>query len=153
MRLTLALAALAGLALVAGATARVVPQRGIAGVELNMSKAEVRAQLGQPRSVRRGRNIFGVWVTYRYRGIQVTFQGGVRVSSVYTTLRRERTPSSVGVGSTEAFLRARLRGERCRTESQFRHCWLGSFRPGKTVTDFSIRRGRVTRVVVGFVLD
>ncbi len=118
-----------------------------------MSKAEVREQLGHPRAVRRGKNIFGVWVRYRYRGITVDFQGGVRVTSVSTTLRRERTARGVGVGSTEAFLRARLRGERCRTEYRLRHCWLGSFRPGKTVTDFSIRRGRVTRVVVGFVLD
>ena len=44
---------------------------------------------------------------------------------------------------------------RCRTEFGFRHCFVGSFMPGRRVTDFFISRatGRVTEVVVGLVID
>jgi hypothetical protein len=44
-------------------------------------------------------------------------------------------------------------GVRCRTESGFRHCFVGRFLPGRRVTDFRIRRGHVTSVQVAFVLD
>ena len=59
----------------------------------------------------------------------------------------------VGVGSSEGQVPAKVAGVRCRTESGFRHCFVGRFLPGKRVTDFRIRRGRVTSVQVGFVLD
>jgi hypothetical protein len=44
-------------------------------------------------------------------------------------------------------------GVKCRTELGFGHCFLGRFEPGKRVTDFHLRSGKVTRVVVGFVID
>jgi hypothetical protein len=43
---------------------------------------------------------------------------------------------------------------RCRTESGgFRHCWVGRFLPGRVVTDFRVRSGRVASVLIGYVLD
>jgi hypothetical protein len=83
----------------------------------------------------------------------VNFQSGSRATSLRTSSTRERTARGVGPGSTEAQLRARVAGVRCRTESGFRHCWVGRFLPGRVVTDFRIRRGRVASVLVGYVLD
>jgi hypothetical protein len=83
----------------------------------------------------------------------VTFQGNRTVTNVSTTRRSERTARGVGVGVTEAIVRARVSGIRCRTEVETRHCFVGSFLPGRRVTDFFIGHGRVVRVNVGFVID
>ena len=53
----------------------------------------------------------------------------------------------------ELINRAKVRGVHCRTESGFRHCFVGRFLPGRRVTDFRIKLGRVTSVQVGFVID
>ena len=39
------------------------------------------------------------------------------------------------------------------TESGYRHCFVGTWQPGRKVSDFSIAHGRVTRVTVGYVID
>jgi len=141
------------LASAAAASAALVPQRGIAGVRLAMTRAQVRAVLGAPASALHGRNEFGSYTVYRYRGLRVTFQGNSTVTAILTTRTTERTAAGVCVGSTEGQVRAKVAGVRCRTESGFRHCFVGRFLPGKRVTDFRIKRGRVTSVQVGFVLD
>jgi len=137
----------------AAASAALVLQRGIAGVRLAMTRAQVRAVLGAPRAAVHGRNEFGSFTVYRYRGLRVTFQGNRTVTAILTTSTTERTAAGVGVGSTEGQVRAKVAGVRCRTESGFRHCFVGRFLPGKRVTDFRITRGRVTSVTLGFVLD
>jgi len=151
MRLAAALAAF--LVCVAMASAAIVPQRGIAGVRLEMTRAQVRAVLGMPATVVHGSNDFGSFTAYRYRGLRVTFQGNRTVTAIFTTRAGERTAAGVGVGSTEGQVRAKVAGVRCRTESGFRHCFVGRFLPGKRVTDFRIKRGHVTSVQVAFVLD
>jgi hypothetical protein len=148
-----AASAFAVLVSAAVASAAIVPQRGIAGVRLEMTRAQVRAVLGAPRRAVHGSNEFGSFTVYRYRGLRITFQGNRRVTDVFTTRPGERTARGVGVGSTEAQVRARVAGIHCRTESGFRHCFVGRFLPGRRVTDFRIRRGRVTSVDVGFVVD
>jgi hypothetical protein len=35
----------------------------------------------------------------------------------------------------------------------FRHCFVGKFLPGRIVTDFRFRNGRVRTVSIGFVID
>jgi hypothetical protein len=135
------------------ATARVVVQHSIAGIELQMTKAEVRERLGRPARVRTGRNDFGRYSEFVYPRVTVSFQSGSLVTGLRTASRLERTRRGVGVGSTEAQVKARVAGVRCRTESGFRHCFVGRFLPGRTVTDFRVRKGRVTSIVVGFVLD
>jgi hypothetical protein len=149
----LASAAVAAVALTSSAAATIVPQRGIAGVAIGMSQPKVRSVLGQPTSVKHASNDFGKYTILKYPGLQVTFQGNKSVTDVSTTRRSERTPSGVGVGSTEAQVKAKVRGVTCRTDGGFRHCYVGSFRPGRRVTDFSIKRGKVTRVDVGVVID
>lgn len=143
------------LAVPAVALAQIVPQKGIGGVTIGMTGPMVRGLLGAPAKVKRASNDFGAYtqLTYRKPAITVTFQGNVGATSVVTTSPLERTASGVGPGVTETKLRARLSGEKCRTESGFRHCWLGSFLPGKRVTDFVIKAGKVTRVTVGTVID
>jgi hypothetical protein len=154
VRLALALAVVAAaLGAAAPIDARIVVQHGIGGVELRMTKAQVRSKLGRPIRIRRGTNEFGRYVEFLYPRVTVSFQGGLRVTGVRTRSRLERTRRGIGVGSTEAQLKARVAGVRCRTEGGLRHCFLGRFRPGRVITDFSIRNGRVTSVVIGFVLD
>jgi transcription elongation factor GreA len=137
----------------AGAGAKVVPQRGIAGVELRESKAQVRARLGSPVRVKSGRNEFGSFTNFIYGRVTVMFQGGSRATALRTSSLYERTARGVGVGSTEAEVKAKVPGVRCRTEFGARNCFLGRFLPGWVVTDFLLRKGRVSSIVVGFVLD
>lgn len=143
--------------LVAPATASALIQidRGIGGVRIGNTKAEVRAALGRPHRARSGRNAFGPFTRYTYRRerISVLFQGGNQVSSVTTTGRGDRTTRGVGVGSTERTVDARVPRVKCETIGGTRSCHTGDFTAGRRVTDFLIRRGRVTRVTVGIVID
>jgi len=142
-------------ALVAAASggATIVPQRGIAGIRLWMSQAKVRSLLGKPASTKSGMNDFGAYTTLRYPGLVVTFQSNAAVTSMSTTRRSEKTASGVGVGSTEAQVRARVKGVTCKTEFGSRHCYVGAFLIGHRVTDFFIKRGRVNRVNIGRIFD
>jgi hypothetical protein len=113
----------------------------------------VRAKLGAPARIRRGTNDFGPFVQLVYPRVTVTFQNGPKATGVRTTSRLERTARGVGVGSTEAQVRARVAGIRCESVGDFRHCFVGRFLAGRLVTDFQLRKGRVSVVVIGYVLD
>ena len=154
-RLTVAAAcAILALAGACNASAAIVPQRAIGGLSLSMSKTQVRAKLGKPGRTVNGRNEFGAYTIWTYVRVQVTFQSGNRVTSLSTTSPGERTATGVGVGSTAAQVRAGVPGARCETTAGGGHCYVGSFTPGRRVTDFFLgRNGRVKRVVVGFVID
>jgi len=147
----------AGLALLAAppaAVALVQVDRGLAGVRLGNSRAEVRAALGPPASSASGRNPFGRFVRYRFAGgITVLFQGGEQVTSVTTTGRGDRTARGVGVGSSEVSVRRLVRGVTCESTGGVRSCHTGRFEPGQRITDFAIRGGRVNRLTIGIVID
>ncbi len=147
------LVAASALALAAAAGATIVPQKGIAGVSLGMSKGKVTAVLGTPKSVKHGTNDFGKYTKFGYTGLEIIFQGNASATSIATTRRSEKTASGVGVGSTEVQVKAKVTGVKCKTEAGFRHCFVGKFVAGKRVTDFTIKRGHVTRVSVGIVID
>ena len=150
MRLVVSAAVVVALFVAAApARAAIVPQRSIAGVALELTKAQVRSKLGAPPRVRHGRNDFGAWTQFVYPRVEVTFQSGNAVTGLQTTSPKERTARGAHVGSTKAELVARVPGLKCEPG----HCFLGSFRAGRRVTDFLLRRGRVTRIVVGFVID
>jgi hypothetical protein len=154
MRLALVVSvAAAVLVLAAPADARIVVQRGIAGLRLHMTLAQVKARLGTPTKVRRGKNEFGRFKEVVYPRVTVSFQGGGRATGFRTSSRMERTAKGIGVGSTEAGVRAKIAHVICRTESGFRHCFVGRFLPGRVVTDFRIRHGRVASITLGYVLD
>jgi hypothetical protein len=141
------------LALAAQAGATIVVNRGIAGVNLGMSQVAVRGRLGKPLRVVHGKNEFGPYTELRYAGYVVEFQNNDTVTSVITTLARERTPSGVGVGSTWSQVRAKVRGVRCTGKPVLGECHVWQLLPGRTVTDFFFTAGKVDRVVVGIVLD
>jgi hypothetical protein len=142
------------LALASSAAATIVPQRGIAGVRIGMAPDQVRDVLGEPLRVVHGRNDFGPYTEYRYPHLlRVLLQGNASVTALETTGKRERTRSGAGVGSTEAELVAGVPGLRCETFLGTRSCHVGAFEPGRRVTDFKLRAGRVVRVTVGIVVD
>jgi hypothetical protein len=140
---------------VGGAT--IVPQKGMAGVELGMTRAEVRARLGEPLAIRRRvSEIGGPYVEFRYPfRVSVYFwRPGNSVWDIRTTGPKERTVRGVGVGSTEAEVRRKVPRVRCETVvAGLRECHVGDLLPGKPVTSFRIRRGRVVLVEVGIVID
>jgi hypothetical protein len=144
-----AASSLAALVVAPPAGAVIVVQQGIAGIRIGMTQAKVRAKLGKPRSFKHGTNEFGKYTELRYRGLRITFQGDRTVTSIWTSSPRERTARGIGVGSTRAAVRARVEGVRCGRG----HCFVGRFLPGRRVTDFFLRNGRVSAVVVGFVID
>lgn len=147
--------ATAALALPTAANAVIVPQRSIAGVTLGMSQSEVENLLGEPSSVNRDTSDFGPFVelVYRRQRLRVFLQGEEEVTRVSTTSRSERTSRRVGVGSSERSVKRNVRRVRCRTFFRFRSCVVGREAAGRTVTVFDIRRGRVSRVTLGIVID
>jgi hypothetical protein len=147
-------AAVAALALPAAASALIQVDKGIAGARLGNTVAQVHAALGQPTRSATGRNEFGTFRQETYKGgIVVFYQGARTVSSVTTTGLGDRTAKGVGIGSTEAQVRAGVAGVRCETIAGSRSCHTHAFLPGRRVTDFFLKRGRVARVTVGFVID
>jgi hypothetical protein len=154
-RVAILAAACAGLCLAGTAAAKLVPQTGMAGVALGQSRLHVRAVLGAPSRVIHGTNEFGAYTEFRYgaRALRLVFQANAGLTSISTSARRERTRTGVGVGSTEAQVKAGVPGVRCAGSGTARHCYLGRFLAGRRVTDFRLGSGRVTRVVVGFVID
>ncbi len=128
--------------------------RGIAGARIGNSRAEVRAALGTPSNTATGTNEFGPWVRYTFAGgIRVMFQGRTRVTSVTLTGRGDRTSRGVGVGSSEATVKARVPGITCESFGTFRTCHTGTGQAGQRLTDFRMSGGRVQSVVVGIVID
>ena len=120
-----------------------------------MTRPEVRAKKGDPRRVEHGTNDFGPYTIFRYGRLWVVFQGNAGATAVSTRRPGQQTAEGIGVGSTEAELRATY-SVRCRTEAgTFRHCWTGRFRPGRRVTDYRITLSTrlVKRVTVAYVID
>jgi hypothetical protein len=149
----LAAAALISLALPASAFATIVPQRGIAGANLDMTQAQVRAKLGKPDKVQYPKSpIFGKYTTWFYGRTSVDMfrnQSG-KVFNLSTTAKSEKTSTGIGVGATATAVKANVKGSRCDQS----HCWVGRFEGGRKVTDFQLSTaGRVTRVTIGYVLD
>ena len=141
----------------APASATIVPQQGMLGVELGDRVREVRKTLGPPDGIRFVRNeIIGRQRIYHYGRTLIAFDGDgrrARVINLTTRSRRERLANGVGVGSTKREVMRKVDGVKCPVDEMF-HCYVGRLLPGRRVTDFRIGpRGRVTDVSVGRVID
>lgn len=155
------------LALIAGCTglfpaataeAQIIPQRGIDGIALTMTRAQIVRTKGAPDDERLVRNeILGPQRMVRYDRTRAFFGGFKPDAGVVTINTRdptERTPSGVGIGSTTAEVRHGVRGIHCRDELSVHTCFKGRFHAGERVTIFDIsRRNRVSLVLIGFVID
>ena len=148
----LGLVAACALALTAQASATIVINRGIGGVNLGMSQAAVRGKRGSPKKVVHGKNEFGPYTEFRYTGYVVDFQNNDAVTSIVTTLAREKTPAGIGVGSLWSQVRTKVPNVRCEGPPLLGDCHVGALLPGRKVTDFFVKGGKVNRVV-GIVLD
>jgi hypothetical protein len=147
-------ALLALLSAAAPAAALIQVDRGIAGARLKNTKAQVHAALGKPVSRQTGSSDFGPFLQERYRGgIVVFYQGAKRVTSVTTTGLGDRTAKGVGIGSPEAAVKRHVPGVTCETIAGARSCHTNDFLPGRRVTDFFLKKGKVVRVSVGIVID
>ena len=102
------------------ATALIRPGVGIGKVRLGMTQPQVRRALGRHMVVNVRERRFGrlyLELAYDYSAYTVGFFGApgeLRVVSVATSLRRERTRNGLGPGTSLRALRRALRGERCR---------------------------------------
>ncbi len=130
--------------------------RGMAGISLADTQAEVKAVLGQPAKTRTGSNDFGTYTELRYKGkLRVTFQGNENVSAISTAGEGQQTKQGIHVGSSETRLRQKIAGLKCETVGGRRSCTRGKLLAGRRVTVFFINAstGRVTRITVAFVID
>jgi hypothetical protein len=153
-------ACLVALVWVGAAPALIVPQKSIAGIELNMTRPEVKDKKGQPDRIVHGTNDFGPYTQFIYKNpngkLMASFQGNQGVTGIFTNRATQRTAEGVHVGSPESALHDAYPRLHCRTESSdFRHCWTGRFRPGRKVTDYriGIATGHVKSITVAFVID
>jgi len=158
--LPLAVACVATLVWAGAASALIVPQKSIAGIELNMTRPEVKDKKGQPDRIVHGTNDFGPYTQFTYNNavgkLMATFQGNAGATAVWTNRETQKTAEGVHVGSPESALHDAYPRLHCRTEtSNFRHCWTGRFRAGHKVTDYRIAMatGNVKGVTVAFVID
>ncbi len=150
----------------AAARAEVVPGKGMLGIEVGMTRAQVVAAAGEPTSSGERPDpitLTHVQLYYARPAVRVIMRPGrdrnLVVSSVSTRRGRERTAKGIGVGSTEGALRRSLAGERCRTDRYggraSRQCWIGPYDPGTLTTVFAIapRTRIVITVLIGIVID
>ncbi len=158
-RLRRALPALAALAAALAVPASaagglIVIGKGIRGAAVDMTQKQVRGVLGTPTKTIRGTNDFGPYTQLRYGGLSVMFQGNAKVTSVRTTSPADRTASGIGVGSTKASLKARVKGVRCEVVLGDEFCYVGRYEPGRLATAFLLdKRGRIRDVTIGYVID
>jgi hypothetical protein len=130
-----------------------VPGKSLACVSVGMTQAQVRAVAGSPRSTTKVTGCCGEILSFVYPAFTVSFLGPKfdHVSWVYSTSRRYRTATGVGVGSTKAQLLAGVEGVRCgvfRLAKTF--CIAGKALDDPRQTLFALRNGRVAWERLGF---
>ena len=137
----------------------IVPNVGIAGVNIGMPPQRVRAGVGAPaRVVTQGSPARGQRITWLYPrlGLQVTFfrsrAAAPRVSVVQTDSPRAATARGAGPGSTVAEVRRAHPVARCYQPSRRDPtvwCAFPEVSPLRQTT-FVVARGRVRGVVIGY---
>ena len=160
---SLLLSLLALLLAAAPASATIVPGKGMAGVELGDCIERAIEVLGYPDRTFGSSDFAGFKESYYYNksALKLEFRRGpgecLELTSIRTRSGEERTKEGVGKGTKRKALRAKLKGEKCRTFTRPKRisiCWLGSMTPSKPLTEFRIdSKGRVNNVRVAIVID
>jgi hypothetical protein len=151
-------AAAAASILATSTAATIIPSQGMAGINIRMTEAQVRARLGTPTTITRSRGALGNLVTrLRYRSVDLdlqTLNGNPVVVRVLTTRPGEQTASGVGVGSNLAAVK-RLRGAHCWWEATAHYCRIGDRdKPLGRLTMFWIdAKERVALVSISLVVN
>lgn len=131
------------------ASARLVPQKGITKVRLGVPDTRLGDRIPKPDTVVRTTGIVSglpmmVWI---YDDLEIEFEGGNTVTRIYTTRISERTRKGAGVNTSKRVLRKLHPKIRCaKGPSSF--CKFGKNRPGKKVTVFDLRNGRVSSITI-----
>ncbi len=131
-------------------------QRGIGTAALGMSEAQVEQSLGPPLRADQVRNNTGPYTELTYPDrLTIAFQRGGSysggASSFFVKGTTIRTRDGIGVGSTEADVKAHVAGTICEMVTTYRSCHLGKYQVGQTITEFQIDGGRVTHVRVALI--
>ena len=154
---TLVAAMLAIAAFAVPASAKIVPQEGIGGMNLGMTVDRVLKKKGKPDAnfVRQTQAV-GAQRELRYGKTRALFagrDGDAELIGVITRDPKERTAGNTGVGTSESVLVADLPKLECKNVFQARHCLIGEVKRGKTVTDFLISKksGLVKRVTIAII--
>lgn len=131
-------------------------QRGIGSATLGMSEAQVRQSLGAPLHADPHSNNTGPYTEFTYPDrLTVAFQhgGGYSggASSFFVKGHSARTPEGIGVGSTEADVKAHVAGAVCEQVTNYRSCHLGKYQPGQTITEFQVDGGQVSHVRLALI--
>ena len=155
--ISLAAACLVTLVWAGAASALIVPKESIAGVELNMTRPEVKEKKGQPDRILHGSNDLGPYTEFIYKNavgkLKVTFQVDPSATWIFTNRETQKTAEGVHVGSPESALLGAYPRLHCRNQGGvFRHCWTGHLSGPKygKVTDYriGIGTGNVTSITV-----
>lgn len=154
-------AALVALALLPAATAdaSVVVGQSIAGVKLGDDPAAVRDALGKPTSTKTQKDAILGTVTFLRFGLTTVLLGpgsgaDAATISIRTTSTKQRTKSGVGVGTSLTALKSKVSGVSCnKITGGLGLCSVGKALPGRVVTDFRIKHGKVAEIDLGRVID
>ena len=126
----------------------------IRGIRVGMTKKRVREILGDPGQVQHTEDVFSKLTIFKYGKTTVRLRDGdihSSVEGIETQSPKVRTSAGIGVGSTEADVKAKVPGVSCRNVGE-RVCIVGSFAEG-IHTRFLMDGGRVASVTVALVFD
>ena len=147
------LTAVVVLAFPALAGARIVLNKSIGGIQLGEAKSTVRHQLGAPAKTYppSASTLYQTQWVYYGRKLLIGFKNS-HVVQVYTQSRKQRTAGGIGVGSSRAAVKARIKGVMCTHVKHYsgQEC-VTSARHGAVywTTDFHVGpKGHVTSVLV-----
>ena len=115
------------------------------------SKTKLDGRLGQGRVIKRTTNDLGTFTTVRYvnHHVDVMYRGSQSVL-VTTTSAHYGTTRGIYVTATRADLKRTYPAAKCPTATL---CTLGRFKPGNRVTEFRLKRSKISSIGVGIVLD
>ena len=143
---------------VPSASARIVINKSIMGIELGMTQAEVMDEAGEPTKESVEEHvILGSQRVFKYGKTRVAFSGTnkkAQVIQVATKDPDQETGKGVGVGTSKRQIKRKIDKAKCEKFSGFRHCYVGKGSPGTPLTDFILNKdNRVKEIRLNLVID